>query len=573
MDRSALLEASSIEAIFVSPGVDLVDYTKGILECFLTIEPFLDKYPYYQGQSTNSNEQSDGMTTMMNKPLTSTKHRIELKRFISTAAQAPASALLLDYDGTLAPFSTDRQQAFPYTGVTTLLQEIMNSRHTRVVIITGRSAHEVAALLGVDPIPEIWGSHGLQRLRPDGTCEMPRLDPEVSEALSDACRWLANRGLQHLSESKPGGIAVHWRGLSESTATQVREQVLRAWLPLTQNDCLSLLEFDGGMELRTPDVDKSDVVRTILDEIGPAIPVAYLGDDTIDEPAFQELGTRGLSILVRPEWRRTFARLWLKPPGDLLDFLTKWRQSCCGPKRHGLERFVAPGGGSMSNRQDSGVPLRTAAKPFFFKTSEHLLRICGEKATTLSELLQALRRCPPESVFQHTFRTLQEHHFIRHGFSNDFAQWALSACHESALGERLASVDIREFTSLEELRQCLVGILESFLIQNPGKAARTAQEPFYFCAADIFVLPTGFAPDTLAGFVDGLRRVSVHSIHHHFIEARLRLKLMSNDFSQWLLEAMNLPDTARAVNRIDIHTATLENVRQQIICIVERALQ
>ena len=227
----------------------------------------------------------------------------------------------------------------------------------------------------------------------------------------------------------------------------------------------------------------------------------------------------------------------------------------------------------MNDSQDSGTPLRTASKPFFFKTSEHLLRICGEKATTLSELLQALRRCPPESVFQHTFRTLQEHHFIRHGFSNDFAQWALSACNESALGERLASVDIREFMSLEDLRNSLVNILESFLAHNLGKAARTAHEPFYFCVADIFVLPTQFAPDTLSGFVDALKRVSVHSIHHHFIEARLRLKLMSNDFSQWLLEAMNLPGSARAVNRIDIHTATLENVRQQIIHIVERALQ
>lgn len=221
----------------------------------------------------------------------------------------------------------------------------------------------------------------------------------------------------------------------------------------------------------------------------------------------------------------------------------------------------------------TGTGTQRANKPFYFNTSEHLLRIGREKATTLAELLDALRTCPRESVFQHTFRTLQEHHFIRQGFSNDFAHWALSACNEPALAERLASVDVREFTSLEGLRQCLVDILASYVTLNPGAAGRSAHEPFYFCAADIFVLPTPFVPDTLAGFVDGLRRVSVHSIHHHFIEARLRLKLMSNDFSQWLLEEMNLPDTARAVNRIDIYTSTLEGVRQQIVCNVERALQ
>lgn len=215
----------------------------------------------------------------------------------------------------------------------------------------------------------------------------------------------------------------------------------------------------------------------------------------------------------------------------------------------------------------------TASVPFYFNTSEHLLRIGREKASNLSELLQALRQCPEDSIFQHTFRTLQEHHFIRRGFSNDFAHWALSACNEPALAERLASPDVREFTSLEELRQRMVEIVEEYIQHNPKVGERTAHEPFYFCAADIVVLPTPFVPDTLAGFADGLRRVSVHSIHHHFIEARLRLKLMSNDFSQWLLEERHLPDAARAVNRIDIYTNTTEGVRQQIVRIVERALQ
>jgi hypothetical protein len=66
--------------------------------------------------------------------------------------------------------------------------------------------------------------------------------------------------------------------------------------------------------------------------------------------------------------------------------------------------------------------------------------------------------------------------------------------------------------------------------------------------------------------------VSVHSIHHHFIEARLRLHLMSNDFSQWLHEDVGLTDAARALNRIDIYTTTLDDVRGQMVRILERAL-
>ena len=99
-----------------------------------------------------------------------------------------------------------------------------------------------------------------------------------------------------------------------------------------------------------------------------------------------------------------------------------------------------------------------------------------------------------------------------------------------------------------------------------------AEETFYFCAADIVVLPTGIQGRTIQEFTEGLRRVSVHSIHHHFIEARLRIKLMSNDFTQWLFEDAGLPEAARALNRIDIYTATLEDVRQQIVRIMDRAL-
>src|SRR5258707_10236213 len=135
---------------------------------------------------------------------------------------------------------------------------------------------------------------------------------------------------------------------------------------------------------------------------------------------------------------------------------------------------------------------RTPAKPFYFNTSAHLLRITRYKANNLAELLEALRQCPEDSIFQHTFRTLEEHHFIREGFSNDFAHWALAACNEPGLAEILASVDVREFTSVAALRMRFLEIVESYLKNNSEASARPADEAFYFCASDIVVLPTSF---------------------------------------------------------------------------------
>src|SRR3974390_2117104 len=135
---------------------------------------------------------------------------------------------------------------------------------------------------------------------------------------------------------------------------------------------------------------------------------------------------------------------------------------------------------------------RKPSKSFYFNTSEHLLRIGRQKATTLSELQQSLQTCPEDSIFQHTFRTLQEHHFIREGFSNDFAHWTFTACNERGLAERLASIDVREFTSVQAVREQIVHIVEEYVQNNPTSGDRPARERFYFCAADIVVLPTTF---------------------------------------------------------------------------------
>ena len=50
--QAALLEEIGADALYVAVGVDRIDYTKGILERFLGVERFLEKYPQYQGKFT-----------------------------------------------------------------------------------------------------------------------------------------------------------------------------------------------------------------------------------------------------------------------------------------------------------------------------------------------------------------------------------------------------------------------------------------------------------------------------------------------------------------------------------------
>jgi trehalose 6-phosphate phosphatase len=252
----------------------------------------------------------------------------ELTPFLKTVAASSEAALLLDYDGTLAPFRTRRDQAYPYPGVALVLQEIVRDCRTRVVVMSGRDASDVLPFLNIHPRPEVWGIHGLQRMKTDGTLEMPSLDDRTLDALSDADRWLGHQQLRHSAEFKAGSIAVHWRGMSEKDAKDLRARVMLGWGPIAEHSGLDLLEFDGGVEVRASEADKGDAVRTFLSEISPTVPVAYLGDDTTDESAFMAMEGRGISVLVRPSWRETAAQFWLQPPGELLDFLGLWLKTC-----------------------------------------------------------------------------------------------------------------------------------------------------------------------------------------------------------------------------------------------------
>jgi trehalose 6-phosphate phosphatase len=256
--------------------------------------------------------------------------------FFERVSHARTRALLLDYDGTLAPFTPDRTRAFPYREIPELISQIMRHQ-TRVVLISGRPATELVFLSGIHPHPEIWGSHGAERLHPDGSYEVDAPPPEQRAALQLASRSLQSCGLSPRTETKPGGIAVHWRGLSPEERAAIENKVRNLWSTLVSGYGLQVLPFDGGLELRTPGKNKGDAVAAILGEIGLHAAVAYLGDDQTDENAFRAIKGRGLAVLVRAEPRPTMADVWLRPPEELGRFLRGWLAAC------GVETYEAAG--------------------------------------------------------------------------------------------------------------------------------------------------------------------------------------------------------------------------------------
>ena len=249
--------------------------------------------------------------------------------------RSPGSLLMLDFDGTLAPFRESRLQTRPYPGIQPLLEALGDRERcgSRTVLVTGRPSKSLRTLLGLEPNLEIWGCHGAERLRADGVYQGPDLDSGRVEGLRRA-HWVALQLLPaHKVERKPVSVAAHWRGVPRGERGRIRLALENRWTGIADRYNLQLLPFDGGLEAVVPGFHKGKAVARLLEETPPDHPAAYLGDDLTDERAFAALGTRGLSVLVRPAWRPTRARAWLRPPEEVRAFLACWLRCTQGPPR------------------------------------------------------------------------------------------------------------------------------------------------------------------------------------------------------------------------------------------------
>lgn len=254
--------------------------------------------------------------------------QLSLERFFTSLARAPEKILLLDYDGTLAPFTQNRDEARPYDGVVARIDNIMAV--SRVVLISGRWSKDLLRLIQLQRRPEIWGSHGWEHVLPDGTCTIGSMDEGALAALANVEDWLDGAGLSERCEPKPACLAVHWRGLGSERMAEIRRRIDEEFPLLNGSELLQVCGFDGGIEFRVPGRSKGSAIQHILAAASAQARLAFLGDDLTDEDAFAALGERGLKVLVRREPRSTAADLHLQPPRELLWFLDAWHAACAG---------------------------------------------------------------------------------------------------------------------------------------------------------------------------------------------------------------------------------------------------
>jgi trehalose 6-phosphate synthase/trehalose 6-phosphate phosphatase len=245
------------------------------------------------------------------------------------AVAARRRLLLLDFDGTLAPFHQDRDQARPGKRALSLLSEIATSRGCRLGIVSGRPLHELEARF--EPVAaDLVGEHGWEERRRGGDARRRTLAEGTAELLRDAYAGMRSSTPVGRIERKRTAIVLHTRGLAEKDVSELRVVVTRLWTPLRRHAELELREIDGGWELRARGHHKGTAVSALIGDHGQGGFTLYVGDDETDEDAFAATARSGFAVRVGDPARPTRAHATLPDVEAVLELLEIWRDRVAG---------------------------------------------------------------------------------------------------------------------------------------------------------------------------------------------------------------------------------------------------
>ncbi|OGX16540.1 MAG: hypothetical protein A2166_01285 [Omnitrophica WOR_2 bacterium RBG_13_41_10] len=218
--------------------------------------------------------------------------------------------------------------------------------------------------------------------------------------------------------------------------------------------------------------------------------------------------------------------------------------------------------------------LIKAKEPFRFYTRLHLTELTGLRASTLSQLVGLIKEASGSCIYHHTHRFLQQHQYLSPEPPNDFAYWVAEILGEKELGEKLASIDTIQYSTIHGLREAIVTTMDDYLKNNALAKLRFAGEgaEFHFMKSVSFVIPTNYVVSDLKNFKDTLGNITIDSIYFHIFEARLRLERKTNDFSNWIENSIGDKELAEEISRLDPYAYTLEELRRVIIKLIEKRL-
>lgn len=219
---------------------------------------------------------------------------------LQRAASVDNLLVAMDFDGTLAPFTTDPEEARALPLSENALDSLADLPNTSVALISGRPLDFLREVADPRRKMLLAGSHGAEFDLSVAGEESPglRLSDDQRAALEQATQAVEDLVRRHPGseiEHKPAGVGFHTRTMDDDEAAQAAEADAVQTLKRIPGVILSPGQY--VVECAVLEVNKGDAMKTVRDVVQADVSI-FAGDDLTDEHALAVLGPDDLGIKV-----------------------------------------------------------------------------------------------------------------------------------------------------------------------------------------------------------------------------------------------------------------------------------
>ena len=234
--------------------------------------------------------------------------------------RAKKRLLLLDYDGSLVPYSLDYHDAKPSKSLINLLGKLIANRANDVVIISGRSADDLDAWFGSLSVSLV-AEHGaaIKKAGNKTWQSVEKSETDWRQLLLPALEKYARLAPGARVEIKPHSLVWHYRATTPYYAQKYTVIIKRALRPILRAQGLELVQGNKILEIKNPRISKANAAKSWLERDYPF--VLAIGDDITDESLFVSLPATAYTIKVGRG--RTAARFRLGSSRDIITLIRK----------------------------------------------------------------------------------------------------------------------------------------------------------------------------------------------------------------------------------------------------------
>src|SRR3954462_10605646 len=214
---------------------------------------------------------------------------------------AESLLVLLDYDGTLVPYTATPELARPDRALLKLLSALACRPNTELHVVSGRARETLEQWLGMLPIA-LHAEHGFWS-RAVGQREwIPagELAPAWREPALAILREITARTPGSLTEEKSVALAWHYRMADQESGARRANELRLHLAQLLSNQPVEILAGHKVIEIRPYGIHKGRIVPPIPPERLPSTVVFAMGDDRTDEDLFAALPPEAVTVKVGP---------------------------------------------------------------------------------------------------------------------------------------------------------------------------------------------------------------------------------------------------------------------------------